>query len=108
MIKNKRKYLVYKVTNRFNNKIYIGIHSTLNENDRYMGSGTEIKEVLKKEGRKSFIKEILHIIDNKEDMLSKEKELVTKEFFQRTDTYNRIEGGRNDRQDFRKSKVKNW
>lgn len=90
---NKRKYLVYKITNRFNGKIYIGCHSTLNKNDRYMGSGVEIKEALKKEGRKSFVKEILFEFDNKEEMLLKEKELVTKEFCMREDTYNRIEGG---------------
>src|SRR6185312_2910625 len=90
---NKRKYLVYKITNRFNNKIYIGVHSTLNESDRYMGSGVEIKEALKKEGRKSFIKEILFIFDTKEEMLNKEKELVTKEFCMDANTYNRIEGG---------------
>ena len=89
----KRKYIVYKVTNRFDGKFYIGCHSTLNANDRYMGSGTEIKEALKKFGRKSFVKEILFEYDTKEEMLTKEKELVTKEFCMRTDTYNRIEGG---------------
>ena len=90
---NKRKYLVYKVTNRFDGKIYIGVHSTLNENDRYMGSGVEIKKAIKKEGKKSFIKEILFVFDTRNKMLAKEKELVTKEFCMREDTYNRIEGG---------------
>ncbi len=90
---NDRKYLVYKITNRFDSKIYIGVHSTLNKNDRYMGSGTEIIEALKKYGRKSFIKEILFECDTHEEMLAKEKELVTKEFCMREDTYNRIEGG---------------
>lgn len=90
---NDRKYLVYKVTNRFDGKFYIGCHSTLNRDDRYMGSGTEIKEALKKYGRKSFVKEILFEFDTKEEMLAKEKELVTKEFCMREDTYNRIEGG---------------
>lgn len=88
-----RKYLVYKITNRFDDKIYIGCHSTLNKSDRYMGSGTEIREALKKFGRKSFVKDILFEYDTKEKMLAKEKELVTKEFCMRDDTYNRIEGG---------------
>lgn len=90
---NKRVYLVYKVINRFDGKIYIGCHSTLNKSDRYMGSGVEIKEVLKKYGRKSFVKEILYEFETKEEMLAKEKELVTKEFCMRDDTYNRVEGG---------------
>jgi hypothetical protein len=88
-----RKYLVYKITNRFDGKIYIGCHSTKNKNDRYMGSGTEIRKALKKYGRKSFVKEILFEFDTKEEMLTKEKELVTKEFCLRQDTYNVIEGG---------------
>ena len=91
--KNERKYLVYKITNRFNKKIYIGCHSTLNINDSYFGSGTEIREAIKKEGKKSFVKEILFEFNNKKEMLSKEKELVTKEFCMQEDTYNRIEGG---------------
>lgn len=88
-----RKYLVYKITNCFDDKIYIGCHSTLNKSDRYMGSGVEIKDALKKFGRKSFVKEILFEYDTKEEMLAKEKELVTREFCMREDTYNRIEGG---------------
>lgn len=58
-----------------------------------MGSGIEIKEALKKYGRKFFKKEILFEYDTKEEMLAKEKELVTREFCMREDTYNRIEGG---------------
>ena len=88
-----RRYIVYKVTNRFDGKIYIGCHSTLNTSDRYMGSGTEIREAIKKFGRSSFIKETLFDFDTKEEMLSKEKELVTKEFCHRIDTYNRVVGG---------------
>jgi len=88
-----KKYIVYKVTNRFDDKFYIGVHATKNVNDKYMGSGVEIKEALKKYGRKSFVKEILHIFDAREEMLTKEKELVTREFCMREDTYNIIEGG---------------
>ena len=88
-----KKYVVYKVTNRFDGKIYIGVHATKNVDDRYMGSGVEMREALKKEGRKSFVKEILFIFGIREDMLAKEKELVTREFCMREDTYNIIEGG---------------
>lgn len=87
------KYTVYKVTNRFDGKIYIGIHTQRSDNDHYMGSGTEIKEAIKQYGRKSFVKEIIFTFETKEEMLAKEKELVTKEFCMREDTYNRVEGG---------------
>lgn len=89
-----KKYnIVYKITNLLNNYIYIGAHSTNNINDKYMSSSKYVKQDIKDFGKEYFTKEILFIFDNKEDMLTKEKELVNKEFCFRNDTYNRIIGG---------------
>ena len=38
-----KHYIIYKITNTFNNKIYIGKHITEDLNDGYMGSGKIIK-----------------------------------------------------------------
>jgi hypothetical protein len=90
----KRKYhTVYQITNLLNNKIYIGVHSTDNLNDEYYGSGTNITRALEKYGRKSFKKELLYIFETPQEMLLKEKELVTLEFLKRSDVYNIVEGG---------------
>lgn len=86
-------YLVYKITNLLNNHIYIGIHSTYNINDNYMGSSRYLTKDIKKFGKENFKKEILHIFEKIEDALNKEAELVTKEFCYRNDTYNRLQGG---------------
>jgi len=87
------KYVVYQITNKINNMIYIGVHATKTRNDTYMGSGTNIKKAIKEYGLHNFDKLLLYIFDNKHDMLLKEKELVNKYFIARNDTYNIILGG---------------
>lgn len=87
------KYTIYKTTNTVNNKIYIGKHQTENINDSYLGSGVSLEKAVKKYGKESFVKEILYVFDNEEEMNSKEKELVTEEFIKRKDNYNKSLGG---------------
>jgi len=94
-MENKQKYyLVYKITNKSNNMIYIGCHITTNINDKYMGSGTYIKRAIKKYGLQNFEKSILYTFDNFEDMINKEAELVNSEFIKDDSNYNIIIGGK--------------
>jgi len=93
MEEQKKHYLVYKITNNINGKIYIGIHVTNNINDGYMGSGTYLKNSQKKYGRGNFTKEIICDYDSFEEMNNKEIELVNEEFIKRDDNYNMCVGG---------------
>ena len=86
-------YTVYKITNKINGKIYIGLHKTDDLNDGYMGSGKSLRIHQKKFGLENFEKEILFVFNNPEEMIAKEEELVNEEFVARTDTYNRMKGG---------------
>lgn len=69
-------YLVYKITNTVNNKIYIGCHKTSNKNDDYFGSGKYLKHAIAKHGIEKFKKEIIFEASSSEEMFEKEKELV--------------------------------
>lgn len=102
------KYIVYLTTNTVNNKIYIGVHKTLNpdEFDHYLGCGvkdndkytyihknTPFEAAVCKYGPDKFIRKTLFIFDTLEEALNKEKELVNEDFIKRKDTYNVALGG---------------
>jgi hypothetical protein len=86
-------YIIYKIINQINGKIYIGKHTTSNLEDEYLGSGHYLNRAIKKYRKESFRKEILFVFDNEVDMNEKEKELVDLEFVLREDTYNLVLGG---------------
>ena len=64
-------YLIYKITNRINNKIYVGSHKTKNIDDGYMGSGKYLNRAYQKYGVENFSKEILFIFDNAKERSAK-------------------------------------
>lgn len=87
-------YIIYKTTNQINGKIYIGKHRTKDINDGYLGSGKLLRHAVKKYGIENFSKEILFYCKSEDEMNSLEKELVTEEFCQRSETYNLCVGGK--------------
>lgn len=86
-------YYLYQITNLVNNKIYIGVHKTVDINDGYMGSGKVIRDAIKKYGIDNFKKDILEYFDTSDAMYAKEKQIVTDEFLLREDVYNLALGG---------------
>jgi len=92
-MKKKKHYIIYKITNLINGKIYIGQHITFDINDDYMGSSSYLANSIKKHGIENFKKEILFDFKDKDELNKKEAELVNEEFVKRDDTYNINLGG---------------
>lgn len=69
---------VYIITNKVNNKKYIGLSINKNESfrDTYYGSGKLIKQAILKYGKDNFIKEIMKEFDNEDDCRNYERLLI--------------------------------
>lgn len=88
-------HYVYEVINMENGKIYVGVHSTNNKYDDYIGSGSQITKAIKKYGKHNFIKYIIFDAETREAAFAYEKQIVTKEFVESPETYNVVCGGGN-------------
>lgn len=86
-------HFIYRITNRINGHYYIGIHSTNDIDDGYMGSGTLMKSALRKYGVKAFDRSIIEICETREQALKKESEFVTLNLLKDKNCYNLVLGG---------------
>ena len=86
-------FIVYKITNLIDKKIYVGCHETTDLNDSYMGSGIKVRRAIKKYGLHNFKKEILKICESREEMFLEESKIVNEDFITRNDVYNIMLGG---------------
>ena len=86
-------HYVYKTTNLINGKIYIGIHSTEDLDDGYIGSGVTFRHAVNKYGKENFHKEIIHQCSSREEASNMEATLVTESFCLKSTNYNMRTGG---------------
>lgn len=85
---------IYKTTNLINNKIYIGQKTSDEFVESYLGSGTLIKQSIKKNGRENFKVEMIDTAKNREELDSKEKYWIEQEKSNwKFGNYNIAEGG---------------
>lgn len=69
------------------------MHQTKNIADGYLGSGTALNHAIKKHGRDNFQRIILYYAIDFDDMVCKEKELITEKIVLSDDYYNLRIGG---------------
>jgi len=80
MAKRRKKiHYIYKITHTKSGKFYLGMHSTFNMDDEYMGSGKLIVASVKKYGAEKHTKEILAYAKSRSGLVKLEAEMVTEE-----------------------------
>ena len=91
--KEKNIHYIYKTTCNVTGRWYIGIHSTSNLEDAYMGSGLRLRRSIRKYGVENHFKEILEFFDTREELVNREKEVVNFELIEEDLCMNLVAGG---------------
>jgi len=93
MARKQRYHYIYKTTNLLSGKYYIGIHSTNNLDDGYMGSGKRLRYSINKYGKGNHTVEILEFLNTREELKSREVEIVNLNEIAKEDCMNLKVGG---------------
>lgn len=83
--------IIYKTTNKINNKIYVGQDKYNNPN--YLGSGLLLNRSINKYGKENFIKEIIDETNDQSELNEKEKMWIVNLNSFYPNGYNIAEGG---------------
>lgn len=86
-------HFIYKTVNLINEKFYIGMHSTSNLEDGYIGSGKRLWYSIKKHGRENFKMEILEFLPDRSSLKLREKEIVNSDLLKEELCMNLAHGG---------------
>lgn len=93
MNKEKKYHFIYKTTAKFNGKYYLGMHSTDDLNDGYLGSGKRLLQDVKKYGADQYEREIIEFCDTREELEKREKIIVNENTIDNWHCLNLILGG---------------
>jgi len=80
MARKQHKYhYIYRTTCSITGKYYVGMHSAVKLNDGYLGSGKVLRRSIRKYGKENHTFEILQFCDSREDLPTKEAEIVNEQ-----------------------------
>ena len=91
--KEKKYHFIYKTTNLLSGKYYIGMHSTDNLNDGYMGSGKRLRYSINKHGVENHKKEVLEFFEDRKKLAIREREIITLNEIAKEECLNLCVGG---------------
>ena len=89
----KKYHFIYKTTNLLSGRYYIGMHSTDDLNDGYLGSGTYLKRSINKHGKENHSIEILEFLNSREELAAREREIVSLQEIAKKECMNLKVGG---------------
>ena len=73
---SRKFHVLYKTTCSITGKYYIGMHSTNNIDDGYLGSGQLLWKSIKKYGKDSHKFEVLELLQSRQELAEKEKQMI--------------------------------
>lgn len=91
--KQKKHHYIYKTTCQVTGRFYIGMHSTDNLEDGYLGSGKVLGYSIAKHGKENHTKEILEHVITREALKLREAEIVNAELLSQPLNMNLKYGG---------------
>lgn len=102
----RRKYhFIYKTTCTITGRYYIGMHSTDDMNDGYLGSGRFLRNSIKKHGLENHRREVIEICESREAVRKREEELVDGNLLDDELCMNLMKGGTGGWDDVREKKL---
>jgi len=91
--KQKTINYLYKTTCLVTSRYYIGMHSTHDIDDGYLGSGKRLRASIRKYGKKNHTKEILEYFDTRELLAEAETNAITEDMIADKNCMNLMGGG---------------
>ena len=93
MTKLKKYHYIYRTTNNITGRYYIGLHTTTNLEDGYLGSGKRLRYSINKYGKENHTLEILEFLNSREELKRRENEIVTLDEIAKKECMNLVVGG---------------
>lgn len=92
-VNQKKFHFIYKTTCLVTNRYYIGMHSTDDLEDGYIGSGTRLARSVRKYSKEQHRCEIIEFLPDREALRLREREIVNEEKVIDQECMNLIMGG---------------
>lgn len=92
----RRFHYIYKTTCLITGRYYIGMHSTDDMNDAYMGSGKRLGYSLRKYGVDNHVRTVLEHCSTREELILREEAIVSSELLNDPMCMNLVRGGKGD------------